>query len=817
MSKQTSNNSRTAESASTQSTGRATPACSSGPNKWLAALLLAIAIGIVYGRALDIPFVFDDNESVTTNTSIRSLWPLIGTDENRGPLNPVRDLPTTARPVVNYSFALSYCFSGLEPPGYHLVSIVMHFCNAMLLMAVVRRTLQLPYFGGRFADVAGWLAFAVALLWAVHPLLTDAVVYITQRTELMMAWFYLATLYCSLRYWSTFPLLYREGLGKGSGVPSSSMAEDSTGQAIGTRRTLWLILAVLACLCGMLSKEVMVSAPIIVLLFDRTFISGSFGAALSRSWKLYIGLAFTWVPLVVLSRYSPRSKSSGFELCENFHNVLLYWLTQCKVLLMYLKLAIWPWPLRCAYELPKVDSFASFCLYVVPVLLMSALALWLLKRNSPVGFVFVFVGAVLAPTSIMPILTEMAAERRMYLPLAALVVLIVVAIYLFVHRQLALSVATGDSPANSKTPVIAAAISVISLVIVYSLVGAHRISDYYNETLMWQQVAESQPLNYMAHYNLGLIYNAAGREADSVKELQTSIQAHQRYPASRSALGFALIKAGRMPEALASIQAALEIDPKYVPALNNMGIALTKLGNYKEAIDYLERAIRLDPTHADSHNNLGEALLQVGRTGEANEQFKIAQSLRPDDADTLCNLATAHANNNELPQAIELYERALKLRPDFAKAHNGLGIALHRSGDTRGATEHFKRFKELRPDDPGAYGNLAIIAAGQGDLKQAAALYEKAGTLLPNAPEPHFMLGSALSQIGQFPEAINHFQKALELNPKMLAAYAPLADALVAAKRTDEAKQIATRGIEMAKVSGDEESTKKLQEWLSRH
>jgi tetratricopeptide (TPR) repeat protein len=608
-----------------------------GPPTWLAALVLAIAIGIVYGRALDVPFVFDDNESVVTNTSIRSLWPLVGTDDHRGPLNPVRDLPTTARPVVNYSFALNYYFDGLNLAGYHLTNFCIHFLTALLLMAVVRRTLLLPYFAGRFNAAAGWLAFVSALLWSVHPLLTDAVVYITQRTELMMAWFYLATLYCSLRYWSYLPLAARSaepGEGRGEGALDERLPTSS-------RPTLWLSLAIVACLCGMLSKEVMVSAPIIVLLFDRTFISGSFAAAVRRSWKLYVGLALTWLPLVILSLDSPRSLSSGFHLCEN---ILVYWFTQCKVLLMYLKLAIWPWPLRCAYELPKVDSFASFFIYVVPVLLMSALALWLLWRNHPVGFVLVFVGAILAPTSIMPILTEMAAERRMYLPLAALIALAVVGIYLFMRRQLALSVAAGDSSPDSKGPAMVAFISVVLFVSVYSIVGANRLSDYYNETLMWQQVAESQPLNHMAHYNLGLAYNQAGREAESLAELEKSVAAHNRYPNARSALGFALMNAGRMPEAIESIQTALDIAPDYVPALNNMGIALIRLGRYSEAVHYLQHAVRINPNHADAHHNLGLALLKSGQTAQAIEELQVAHELAPNDLDYLNTLNTARGN-----------------------------------------------------------------------------------------------------------------------------------------------------------------------------
>src|SRR5436190_6840705 len=398
MSRQSNNSSR-AEAMAEKSTDQLSQASLTGPPKWFVVAALVISLALVYGRALDAPFVFDDHDAIARNTSIRSLWPLIGTDEHRGPLNPVRDLPTSARPLVNYSFALNYHFGGLNLAGYHVVNIVIHFLTAILLFAIVRRTLRLPYFRGQFDSVAGCLALAAALLWSLHPLHTEAVIYTTQRTELMMAWFYLATLYCSLRYWSTLPIPFKERQREGSSVVVDHARP-------GSHRVLWLTLAIVACLCGMLSKEVMVSAPLIVLLFERTFVTGSFAQSLRRSWHLYLGLALTWIPLVVLSADSPRSFSSGFHLCDN---IFVYWFTQCKVLLMYLKLAVWPWPLRCAYELPHVDTIVTFCMYVIPVLLMSVFAVALLKRNHPVGFAFVFMAAILAPTSIMPILTEMAA------------------------------------------------------------------------------------------------------------------------------------------------------------------------------------------------------------------------------------------------------------------------------------------------------------------------------------------------------------------------------------------------------------------------
>jgi tetratricopeptide (TPR) repeat protein len=774
-------------------------ATGTGPPNWFAVVAVAISVALVYGRALDAPFVFDDHDTVVKNTSIRSLWPLIGTEEHRGPLNPIRDLPTSARPLVNYSFALNYHFFGLNLVAYHVVNIVIHILSALLLFAIVRRVLQLPYFGGRFDTAAGWLALVVALLWSVHPLNTEAVIYITQRTELMMAWFYLATMYCSLRYWSTFS--------DDGSLPTVDRAPP------GSHRTLWLSLAILACLGGMLSKEVMISAPLIVLLFERTFVTGSFANSLRRSWPLYVGLVATSIPMLVLSADSPRSFSSGFHLCDN---VFVYWFTQCKVVLMYLKLAIWPWPLRCAYELPHVDTPVTVLMYVTPIVLLALLAAVLLMRNHPLGFTLVFIAAILAPTSIMPILTEMAAERRMYLPLAALMALMVAGTYSFAKRQLTLSANAGELPADTKAPRVAAIASVAILTLLYGFFSSLRLSDYYNETVMWEQVAESQPLNHIAHYNLGILYNHAGRDADSFAELQAAVAAHSRYPNARSALGFAFISAGRLPEAIESIQKALDINPEHVSALNNMGIALTKMGRYPEAIKYLERAIRVDPTHADAHNNLGQALMSAGHTAEAAEQFRIARSLTPDDPDVLFNLAMSHANNNELPQAVELYKRALQLRPDFAAAHNQLGIALHRSGDVRGAAEHFKQFQQLRPTDPGAYANLAIIAASDHDFKLAATLYEHAVRLQPDSPLAHFSLAGALAQTGRAPEAIEHFQKALELDPNFLPTYAPLADALAGANRGEEAAKVAQRGIEAARAAGDEATAKQLEDWTTR-
>ena len=258
------------------------------------------------------------------------------------------------------------------------------------------------------------------MIWALHPLQTETVIYATQRTELMMAFFYLATLYCSLRYWSDLPrerpvrmlqsaprsalanacrprLPRRHGLKRSHGLRAAHRAavRSSIHLRFARRRTAQILAVV-----------------------RRDSPQPGF-----CSWSSPSG--------------SPHGGAAGFDLGPP---VYVWWFTQAKILWLYLKLAIWPSPLLIHYQLPYVTTPLEACLYVVPLLLLGIGTLVLLWRNHPVGFLGTCVFAILSPTFVIPVVTEMAAERRMYLPLAALVVLFVVGGYqlaqsIMVRRQ----------------------------------------------------------------------------------------------------------------------------------------------------------------------------------------------------------------------------------------------------------------------------------------------------------------------------------------------------------------------------------------------
>lgn len=681
------------------------------PPAWAAAAVLAIAIGAVYYHSLDVPFIFDDVVGIEKNESIYSLWPLVGATNHPGPLNPVPDLPSSGRPLVNLSFALNYAMGGDNPSGYHALNVAIHFLAALLLWAIVRRALRLPCFAGRFMRSANWLALATALIWSLHPLQTEAVVYLTQRTELMMAILYLATLYCSLRYWSALPLPPGEGRDEGESLPTRQ------------QRATWLVLAFLSCLCGMASKEVMVSAPLMVLLFERTFIAGSLANALRRSWPLYVALASTWLLLLALNIGLPRAKSAGFGLGPP---LISWWLTQARLFLIYLKLVVWPWPLLIHYHLPYPQTFAQASMYAIPVLLLALTTLFLLWRNKPIGFLGCWVFAILSPTSLVPILTEMGAERRMYLPLAAFAALFVVAgctLAQAVLRRVARSRYTSFCPRRMD---VMAAVPVVVVALMLGLVSAKRVAAYDDELGLWQDVLRFQPRNYSAYINRGLLLAKSGRLPEAISELHAAVAIKPDDPIALNKLGLAFQQVGRPQEALDAIRAALKMDPDYPAALNNLALAFLDLGRPAEATEKLQHALQLQPGYALAHNNLGIALFRMGQIPQAIEHFRLATELDDRFAGPHISWGLVLAAQGNFGESIGHFEQAIQLGADQPDVHNSLGDAYRKSGQAGRAIEHYRAAVRLKPDYLLAYANLARTLAQVERPQEATAAAEMA-------------------------------------------------------------------------------------------
>jgi tetratricopeptide (TPR) repeat protein len=703
-------------------------------------VLLAAAVAMVYARAVDTPFVFDDRVSIVDNPSIVKLWPLLGAPESPGPLNPSRNRPTAGRPLVNLTFAFNYHVGRLRPAGYRLVNLVVHLLSAAVLASIVRRTLWLARFAGRWDRAAWRVSFLVALVWAVHPLASEAVVYVTQRTELLMALFYLLTLYASLRYWT-------------ADSPPARMA--------------WLGIATVACLSGMASKEVMVSAPLVVMLFERTFLVDSLRAT-ARSWPLYAGLALGWVLLFVLNYAAPRGGSAGFH-----HGLPAYvwWFTQAKGLLLYLKLAVWPWPLSIHYAPAYLRTPAVAWPWLVAVALLATGTLVLLWRRHPAGFVAASVWLVLSPTLIVPIVTEVAAERRMYLPLAGLIALALVGAY---------RITSGRRPVGGGRVFVVAG---LVLAVVFGLVTVRRLEAYRTPVTLWQDAVLHQPDDAVAHDNLGTALVDEGRSPEGMAHFEQALRLEPGDSAAHNNLGALLTGIGRPEEAIVHLRQALVLDPDEPKSRvhMNLGNALLHTGEAGEAITHLEQAVRLQPDDADAHYNLGGALFTVGRFQDATRQFEQSLRLKPDDAEALDNLASAHLRLGAREKAVAYYRHALALKPDFAQAHSNLGAALVALDRPDEAIEHFRRSLQLDPRSAGA----------------------------------HYNLGQVLLDTGRPREAVAAFEDSLRLDPDNPSARLQCAIAYARTNRPDEAIAMAREALAGARSQGDAALTREIEAWLA--
>jgi hypothetical protein len=368
----------------------------------LAASLIVAAITAAFANSFRGAFVFDDTLAIENNQTIRHLWPI-------GPVlsPPLLGATVAGRPLLNLSFAINYALGGRNPWGYHAVNLSIHILAALLLFGILRRTFRLPRLRNRFGPAATPLALVITLLWALHPLQTESITYIAQRAESGCGLLYLLVLYCALR----------GATGKGEGETSRGDLPCSPSHSlpISPSAFLWYSAAILACLLGTAFKEVIVSAPLFVLLYDRTLLSGSFRQAVRQRWALYLGLLAT----EGLLAYIVKTMSLPASFLKEGVNACTYCRTQPEVIFHYLRLCFWPWPLCVDYCWPVATTLGQVLPGLIVLGLLAAATLYGLLRRTTWSLLGAWFFLILAPTSSILPLYQLATEHRLYLPLTA--------------------------------------------------------------------------------------------------------------------------------------------------------------------------------------------------------------------------------------------------------------------------------------------------------------------------------------------------------------------------------------------------------------
>ena len=568
--------------------------------RWFAPLLVIFIGVLAYSNSFTGPFIFDDTVAIQRNPQIRSLIPY----------KLPSDGPTaiSGRPVVIFSFAVNYAISRLHVVPYHVTNLLIHLLAASLLYAIVRRTLlgsdRLAGWATAEGNASAALSALIGAIWIAHPLDTQAVTYLSQRSESLASLFFLATIYCVIR---------------------AANGRRNTGR-------WWGGAAILACAIGMGSKEIVAVAPLLAILYDRTFLAGSFKAALKLRWMIHAGMAATWVLILLSLHTGQRETMVGYHLGIS---TLDYARTELNVIAHYLRLAFWPSDLVLDYyDWPIARRWSDVSWQGWLVLALAVATPIAIGIKPWLGFLGAWFFLILAPTSsFLPIMQEAAAEQRMYLPLAAVVVFVVVGGWILLSRW--------------KWVRLPAAVAGCAIVLGLVCLAFIRNDQYSTAVGIWQDTVAKRPINSRAHGNLAEAW------------AQRSIDYPRGSPVAVAAAA----------QAAEQFQIVIDQDPTATHSIFALGESYGQMGDPQAAEDLYTRSLPKHPEiAADLYVERGNLRARRGDGNAAQSDFEAAMAADPGDPEPHYFLSLLFQQRQDWKNARSELERTVQLSPEYKDA-----------------------------------------------------------------------------------------------------------------------------------------------------
>lgn len=697
--------------------GQATPITSDMPaNRWLyrwAWLWLLLLTAVIYGPALRAGFLLDDQSTVTQNQSITSL-----------PLALSHAL-TTDRGLVSLSFALNMALDGSEPWGYHLGNLLIHWVNGMLFFVLLRRILRSDQVGFD-TQQAGRLALTAAVFWLIHPLASQAVIYISQRAELMVATMMLACLYalfCSC--------------------------------ASTRHQRLWQVATVLLCYLAMQCKLVAFTLPLIAMICDRLFIADAWSEVIWRRWGLYVAMMLTWVTIWTNGMFylftgEVQHSSAGMGIAQ----IITPWeylYVQSGVILHYLKLSVWPQQLIFDYAWPQPRGFGEYALsFVLMGTLFAGAVLLLLRRVRwsilPLGFFL-----ILAPTSSFLPIYDLAVEHRMYLPLAmictGLVLLPTVPGLTRYHRAMTLLL--------------------VAVMVLFGLRTMLRVQDYRDGLTLWKTVLDAQPDSPRARLHYANMLIRAGGGDQAIEQLEQTIVEHPQDARAYNNLGEIYMKMNAFDVARRYLSRAVSLSPDTPLYLFHMAKLDRVDGKLQQARAGFEKVLQLAPNHVGAMSDLAGLLAIDKEYDQALKLLERARELTPGDSSLLLNEVHIMLAAGRKDQALKLAEQAYEQSGHDLTASSTLASAYAANGKWQLALSLFEQIHQQAVDHLPTIQRLAWLYATCPDekirdagkaMQYAQLFFERIGRTNPTAWDT---LAAAHAQSGQFDEAITAINEAI--------------------------------------------------------
>lgn len=726
-------------------------------------LIAAVSIG-VFLNSLHSGFVYDDIGVIEENYFIRSLQniPRIFSKEYfhlSGELS--------YRPVVTLSYFVDYAVWHLNPFGYHLTNVILHAINSILLYSLLAWLIRMRS-----------VALLSAVLFSIHPCVTEAVNAISYREDIFVALFSLLSYLCLIQSG-------KRRLVSHANKPPFLYSQDEKAQIGGEqfphhgaprwRTMVYYAMALFTYLLALFSKETaivtLIFIPLVWILcmqkshqeeVGSSFLSQANGHTSRRlarpGWvrnfrSQYLGYVLISI-LYVLIRFvifkNPAEVSVGYVT----GSVAVNCMTMIKILAAYVNRMFFPFHLSADYTIaPVLSGFdPSFLISSILLAAVGVIIFKMVKRSQGSGiggqgsgcprkglaknetyswcdgidvsrryslFMLCFFVALLPVLNIVPI-GHIMAERYLYFPVAGFCVVIS---GLLLHKFGLQSAAGGQGKVSVHHPGIGGRCILISLVLVlcssFAAKTLLRNRDWQNEYTFWTAILKEQPQNYDAHNNLGNYFYKQGALDRAIGELEEAVRLKKNYPEGHNSLGTMYIDKGLIDKAIAEYVEAITYKPVFPQAYYNLGNACIKKGLLDKSVVYYEKAISMGLHNPQVFNNLGSAYIKKGMLDDAIVQYQKALAVYNDYAEVHSNLGYVYTEKGDLDTAASELREALRLQPNHANAHNNLGAVYCQKGFLDMAQQEFLAAVRYDPKNASAHKNIGMIYFAKGDKQRA--------------------------------------------------------------------------------------------------
>ena len=653
------------------------PLVSSWRRSLLYPALLVTAVVLCYLNSLHVPFVFDDYNSIVDNPRIESPSQLLTQSPLRQP-----------RVLVDLTFALNRAVGGDGVVGYHVVNTAVHAVNALLVYALTLTLLSALKKHRRWTPAenipADAFALVSALVFACHPIQTQAVTYIVQRYTSMAAMFYMGSV-----------LFFLHGRLAWKAAHPSEQTE-STGRVFrGLGPLFFFALSGLFGAPAFLSKQNSASLPGMILLVEYV--------VFDRSWRGWARKALVALPVIALFAAFVLYSMRGTSLWSDFGRLLedadratretaavdrwTYAITQLRVLCIYLGLLIFPIRQCLDWAYPFTSSFFSGWTPVAALMLLGIVAagFFNLRRNPlmslAVGWFFI---ALSVESSFFPI-RDALFEHRLYLPSVG---------FCWIAAEMLCWVMERNRTAGV----------VLTVAVLTALGTATHLRNrvWQNPARLWLEAVQRNPLNGRAHNNLGKALMDLGDNAQARKAFENALELNPESFDAHLNLGLALARQGFVAEALPELHRSLALRPENPKALYNIGLAYHKMRLYESAQSYYERALKADPSMEKAALNLANLFVEQKQPDRAIQVLKAYIDTHPDAVDAVYNLAFLHLENGRPEDAERVVENAVARRPKLGPLWVIKAELLLRLGRHDAARAAVHEALRLSPKDPQA-------------------------------------------------------------------------------------------------------------------